>query len=85
MHQRMAPVVVGLEDRDVHVAVSDMTAAGDECSVVLGEHCDLGQVVGDGRPWDHGVDEIVAPGRLTDEERSLTASMSWAPDVAGST
>ena len=45
-------LVVGLEDRDVDVAVADVAAPGDEGPVLLRQLGHLGQVVGDGGPRD---------------------------------
>ena len=64
-------VVVGLEDRQVDVAVADVPAAGHQRVVVGRQPGHRGEVVGDGRAGHDGVDDVVGAGGLGDEERLL--------------
>ena len=62
---------VGLEHREVHVAVAGVAAPGDQRPVRLPELGDLGHELGDGRARHDDVDDVVGVVRLRDPERLL--------------
>ena len=85
VHQLVPLRVVGLENRDVHVAVADVATPRDESPVLLCQLGHAGQVVGNARPREDGIDQVVAPGRLADEERPLASGNEPSPRRRGRT
>ena len=79
MQQGMAACLVGLEDRQVDVAVADVAAARDEGAVVRGQLGHPGEILGDPRPRDDGIDDVVGAGRLGHEERLLPGRDELGP------
>ena len=83
VHEGVPPLVVGLEDRDVDVAVADVAAPRDEGAVLLRQHGHLGQVVGDGGPRETASMRSSHPAALPTKKARSRAAMSCGPRRRG--
>ena len=83
VQQRMAAVLIGLEDRQVDVAVANVAASGDEGTVDRGQLGHSGEIFGDTRPRDDGVDDVVRARGLGHEERLLPGRDELRPRCRG--
>ena len=79
----VAHLGVGLEDRQVHVAVAGVAAAGDQRAGGRGQLVDPAEVGGDGGPGDDHVDDVVGAGGLGRPERLLAGLDELGPGVGG--
>ena len=83
VEEPMADHGVGLEDREVDVAVADVPTADHQRAGRRGQLGDVGQVGRDRGPGHHRVDDVVGAGRLGRPERLLPGRDEVVAGVVG--